>query len=196
MTGIWQNLSVMQQLLVVIALPSTLILVIQLVLLLVGLGDDGGGLDDFDGDGINDFSVSDIGGLKLFTLRGVLSFLAIGSWTALSVSTAASAVWIPIVSGLGAGIAADLLLAVIMRSVRKLQQEGNIDIRNAAGKQGEVYIPVPADRAGFGKVNVVLQGRLVELDAVTDSERMLKTGEEIVVTDIVGNAVVAEPIKK
>ena len=195
MTELWQSLSTLQQVLVIIAVPSTLILVLQLILLLCGLGDEDGSFDGLDGDQINDFSVADIGGLRLFTLRGVLSFLAIGSWTALTVSTSAKAVWIPVVSGLAAGIAADVLLAVIMRSVRRLQQSGNIEIENAIGKQGEVYIPVPADRSGFGKVNVVLQGRLVELDAVTDSERMLKTGEEIVVTDVVGNAVVAEPKK-
>ena len=64
MTEIWQSLSLLQQVLVIIAVPSSLILVLQLILLLCGLGDADGSFEGLDGDGVNDFSVADIGGLN------------------------------------------------------------------------------------------------------------------------------------
>lgn len=207
MLQFWKSLELFQQILFLVAIPATLILILQLILLLIGIGgqdssfDDAGDIDtdtdaDLSGDDpVNDFSISDIGGLKLFTLRGVLAFFAIGSWSALVASTGGK-VWLSLLVGLLAGAAADVILALIMKSLRGLQQSGNIEIGNAVGKIGEVYIPIPPDRSGLGKVNVVMQERLVELDAVTDSERMLRTGEEIRITDTVGSSVVAAPIKE
>ena len=53
---------------------------------------------------------------------------------------------------------------------------------------------VPANGEGKGKVNVVVQERLVELEAVTESDRALRFGEAIKVTRLAGNnTVVVEP---
>ena len=66
------------------------------------------------------------------------------------------------------------------------QYDGTLDIRNALGLAGTVYLTVPAARQGPGKVNVLVQEQLREFDAVTDSAGAIPTGADIVVTGLAG----------
>ena len=78
------------------------------------------------------------------------------------------------------------VLAFFVRTVMKLKNDGNLDNRNALGVSGKVYLTVPANRKGEGKVNVMLQGSFVERDAVTDENEDIPTGCEVVVTGVSG----------
>ena len=81
----WNGLELTQQIFALIAIPSTVILVLQTVLQLIGIGSDNT-TDDIDpeGDGIPDTDASDSlsadDGLSLFTVRGILSMLCITGW--------------------------------------------------------------------------------------------------------------------
>ena len=77
-----------------------------------------------------------------------------------------------------------LLIAFLIRAAMRLQSDGTIDIRNALGQSGTVYLTVPANRSGRGKVNVTVQGTYSEFDAVTDSDTPLSTGCEVIVIGI------------
>jgi hypothetical protein len=63
----------------------------------------------------------------------------------------------------------------------KLESEGNLSYINAVGKNGTVYIRVPAKRQGMGKVTLTFQERFVEVDAMTDDDSDLTTGMSITV---------------
>ena len=52
----------------------------------------------------------------------------------------------------------------------KLQDDGTIDYRNALGLSGNVYITIPANRLEKGKVNLMLQGHYMELEAEFSNE--------------------------
>ncbi|HPE95939.1 MAG TPA: hypothetical protein PLT66_07735, partial [Bacillota bacterium] len=86
-----------------------------------------------------------------------------------------------------AGVIAMLVIALLLKLSMKLQHDGTLDYRNALGVSGTVYITIPPSRTEKGKVNVVVQGALMELDAVTDEETPLKYGTEIVVIGISGS---------
>jgi hypothetical protein len=75
----------------------------------------------------------------------------------------------------------------LYKQVYKLQHTGTENIRNAIGTSAVVYIPIPAKRAGAGKVTFRLQNRLVEYLAVTEDENRLATGEKVVVVGIVSS---------
>ena len=193
MSEFWYSLSLFQQILLCIVVPVTLILVIQFVLLLFGIG-GGGNADatiDLDGDGIPDdvsnadqgMEFTEIGGLRLLTLRGILAFLSIGGWTALVVSI-----------GLLAGAAADILYALVMRAVMRLQENGAIHLKNAVGLTGEVYIPIPPQRTANGKINLILQGKLCEEEAIWNGDVFLPTGTKVTVTGILGDALIVAPL--
>ena len=73
----WMNLDLIQQIFSLIAIPSTLILLVQTILLLIGLGDGGeadGGALDADGD-IDDVDASSGDGLALFSTPSIQGYL-------------------------------------------------------------------------------------------------------------------------
>ncbi len=206
----WETLTLFQRIVLLIALPFTVLLFIQFVMQTFGLGGSGGDTDvDVDGDGVPDdtelpdggelqdsggmrAAFGTIGGLKLFTFRGIVAFFVIGGWTALAVSMSARPVWAAL-AGIGAGAAADLLFALAMKLAMRLQESGSVNLSNAVGLVGEVYVPIPPQRIVGGKINLELQGKLCEIDALSDEPGFIKTGEKVVVTLVLGNAVLVAP---
>ena len=96
---------------------------------------------------------------------------------------------VAVLISLVAGAAALVLTAWMFYAVLKLQNSGNVKLANAVGVEGEVYIPIPANNAGQGKVNLLLQGRWVECDAVTAGLEPLKTGQAVRVVGLQGGSV-------
>ena len=200
----WEALTLLERVFAAVAIPATLLLLIQLVMTLVGLGGHDGDLDadgdgadafvDLDGDGVPDISLDTDGdgvpdhaalpGLRLFTFRGIVAFLAVTGWAALAVSRAGHPWLAAVLVGLLLGAAAMVLVAVIMRIFLRLQTDGTVNVENALGLPGEVYLSVPAARSGEGKVNVVIQDTMTECAAVTDEERAISTGEAVTVIGV------------
>lgn len=114
-----------------------------------------------------------VAALAFFGLAGK-AMLAAGKPPAMSLGVA-----------LVAGAAAMYGVYALMRAIYGLQSDGTFRIRTSLGKRGSVYIPIPAARTGVGKVQVKVQGRLVELAAMTDSGERLPTGALVEVTAIV-----------
>jgi hypothetical protein len=184
----WEALTSFQQVMFVLATAATVVMIIFLVLMLFG-GDGEGfeadgdiSLDDQvdDIDPLNDEPLSEFSGLRILTVRGVLAFLSVGAWTAYGFAGIVH----PLLAGLFgviAGIIASYLLAYAFRASMKLESEGNLSYINAVGKNGTVYIRVPAKRQGMGKVTLTFQERFVEVDAMTDDDSDLTTGMSITV---------------
>ncbi len=207
----WNSIGLAAQIFACIAIPSTLILLVQTILMFIGIGDDsdvdgigeaeiadGGDLiaDDIEtdvpdgvfGDGDVDELPSDTGmdGLRLFTFRGIIAFLVVFGWVGLAMASGDIALYITLPVAIVCGLCMMLFIAVLIRAVMKLRGDGNVDNRNAVGVSGVVHLTVPALRTGTGKVHLMLQGSYVERDAVTDEEVSLPTGSEIVVVGVSG----------
>ena len=86
-----------------------------------------------------------------------------------------------------AGIAAMYIVFWLFKQVYKLETSGNENIRNAVGKTARVYIPIPAESQGAGKVHFKMQQRLVEYQAVTQDQEKLATGDNVVVVGVVNS---------
>jgi hypothetical protein len=84
-----------------------------------------------------------------------------------------------------AGICTLFVVAACIGALLKLADDGTFRVEDAVGSQGVVYVGIPAAGAGLGKVTVPLQGRTVELEAVS-RDHPLSTGTSVVVTAIVG----------
>jgi hypothetical protein len=82
-----------------------------------------------------------------------------------------------------------VLIGLAFFTIIRLQAQGNLDYRFSIGLQGEVYLSVPPERTGTGKVNITLQERLIEAEAVTDDKERLPTGSRIRVVGLSGNNV-------
>lgn len=89
----------------------------------------------------------------------------------------------------GSGVAGMLAVGWMMRGLSRLQSSGNLDVRNAVGRAGIVYLRIPGANAGRGKVTLQLQGRSLELPAVTDGET-IETGTRVTVESVGGDETV------
>ena len=125
-----------------------------------------GGGDDVD----PDVSVDDLEGaddlhfLSMRALAGFLTFFGLIGWG----GTASD--WHPlgtIGAAFGAGASVMILVAVIMRAFARMHSEGNMRAENVVGKNAKVYLRIPGEGSGKGKVTVSIQGRSMEFDAVT-----------------------------
>jgi len=193
MTLWWESYTSFQQAMFIIAATATLILFVFLILMMFGVhGDDFDGtfdggvdtsVDDLQGDVFNNEPLSDFAGLKLFTLRGILTFFSIGGWVTFLCNQSLGIV-LSLVIGVISGLIAAFLLAYSFKQIMKLEMEGNLKYENAIGKLGEVYIRIPKNRTGKGKINMLLQERYVEMDAITSDEEDLKTGTRVIVTGV------------
>ena len=178
-------------------------MIVQIILMLVGAGSNGfesaegdlvGGAE-FDGDagfdGGSDLAQSDLGafGMKLLGMRSITAFLCIFSWIGYTCAYLMDWWWAVLI-GVGAGLVASLLVAFLMTMVEKTQTDGTTNIRRAVGSSAEVYLRIPAERSGTGKINVIVQERMVEVNAVTDEKEDIPTGAAVIVDSVVSDGLV------
>jgi len=185
----WDSLGLVGQIMATAAIPMSIVMLLQLILMLVGAGFDSA--SSADGGGADDATSTDEACssgsnsiFKIFTVRGIVAFFALGGWAGLAALSAGLSAFWAIWIALLAGVMALLLASFVIQLALRMQQSGNIDMRNAISQIGEVYIRVPALRTAKGKVMVLLQERLVELDAVTDGEIDLLPKSKVEVVDI------------
>ena len=194
----WNTLDLALQVFYCIAIPSTLVLVIQTVLMFIGLDDGADG--DFDIDapdaeldgGVCDECGSDIPdasgieSLHIFTVRGIIAFLVAFGWVGVVMRSSGIGLGITIPVAFICALAVMMAIAYLFKAVMKLKSNGVADNRNAVGSAGRVYLNVPPSRSGEGKVNIMLQGTYVERNAVTDENEPIPTGCEIIVVGLSG----------
>ena len=177
----------------VLAIPASVMLVLQTILLLFGIGDDGADMDPdcdggFDCDDVpDDFESDAVGsfegrGIRLFTLRGIIALLAVGGWAGVAAMQLGAPWWLALIAAAVLGFLAMVFVAYCIRWALRLQSSGNIKYENAVGLTGEVYMNIPANNSGKGKINVIVQERYIEMDAVTSGDRDLRYGDRVIVT--------------
>lgn len=162
----------------VCAIVGGAVLALQIVLGVFGLGHDWeipwldhelGGADAA-GDALNLLSVRALS-------AGILFFGLVG--------LAFRSPLVALPAAVVAGGAAAVGVAFAMRALMRLESDGDgATPYHAVGETGNVYLSIPAERGGRGKVHLTVKGRLVEIDAV--SRHALTTGSSVVVVDVVG----------
>lgn len=205
----WNALGLTMQIFYCIAIPATLVIIIQTILLMLGMGNGGEGVNISDTSGIDgditDLSgncthgditdgsnPSDFGTMQLFTLQGIMTFLCVFGWSGVVCMSLGLHIAVSIVISLVLGFLAMLGVAKVLQLTNRLAQNGNIEINKLLGEKASVYIPVPASGSGQGKVTVQSGERFTELSAVTDDEALIPTGTQVRIVDIRGELVVVE----
>jgi len=180
------------------------VMVCQFVLTLLGMGDHGDALggDFHDGDLSSEGSelpghgdaahvqgdghtLGDwlFGVLTLRTLVAAVAFFGIAGKATLA---AGKSDQVALIVAVVIGVAAMYGVYALMRAIYGLQSDGTLRIGNSLGQRGSVYIPIAASRQGAGKVQLKMQGRLVELAAMTEHGERLSTGAQVEVTEVIG----------
>jgi len=189
----WNNIGLVGQIMACAAIPMTVVMILQFVLMIIGVGVDGETDTDID-DGVIDsgaettppesgsYGKSSV--FKIFTIRGIVAFFALGGWAGLAALAAGLHPLWAIQISIFAGVCALLLAAIVIRLALRMQTSGNLNLNNAVSQVADVYIRIPSGRSDKGKVTLVLQERFVELDAVTDSEVDLLPGTKVEVAAV------------
>jgi len=194
MTEWWASLTLAQQIFHAIAIITTLILLVQLVLNLVGLSGHDADVDASGADMSADAAVDHPGdaahstGLGILSVRSVTAFFVGFGWAGVVSLRSGISLPITIVLAFLAGSVFLFVVFYIMKSIFKLSDSGNIQYSNAVGQSGTVYIAIPAAGKGRGQIQVKVQGRLREVDAITDEDEELPTGTAVSVVKVIGDS--------
>ena len=191
----WATLSVMMKILWGITLAASLIFIIQTVMTFIGADVDSS--LDMDASGVDDPSVLDTGhsGMNLYTFRNLVNFILGFGWTAILLKDSIKSNFLLIVVSALVGVALVVLVMFLFKWLNSMQQTGTIDVfTQAAGCQGKVYLTIPAERKGAGKVQITINNSVREYDAVTDGDA-LPTGTDVKVTEAINEStMLVEPL--
>lgn len=149
---------------------GAIVLVVQVALDLLGIGDVHGSM----GDGLDLLSVRSVA-------AGTTLFGAIGLWLSSRGWPVLATAPVSVLAGLGAAVAT----AFVTRQLVRLESDGSLRLENAVGQAGTVYLTVPPRGEGAGRVQFALQGRTVELRAVSEEPAAIPTGAAVVVVSVV-----------
>jgi hypothetical protein len=94
-----------------------------------------------------------------------------------------------LVIALAAGGSMMYAVGWLLRVLYSLRADGTVRVERSVGLPGTVYLTVPAQKAGEGKVNVKIQDRIMELVAVTSGEE-IPTGAAVVVVAVLSPHVI------
>lgn len=154
-------------------------------------GSDAGGMEDVsnaDGTDENNLTTngSGISFLRVLSIRTVTAAVAFFGLTGMASlkgglhRTAALAI------ACCSGLAAMILVFFLFRFISSFRYNGAVSANTLPGSEGTVYLHIPPGRSGVGKVIVNHQGRSMEYEAFTDSEKELSTGTPIIVKESLG----------
>lgn len=159
-----------------VAIPTSVIFIIQTVMSFVGAdSSDGLMADDGDFDGGE-------APFQLFSLRNLINFLLGFSWTGISFYTTLNPSFL-IALSLLAGLLFVCLFFIIIKQVQRLAEDNSFKITNTLNKTAEVYLTIPAHKTGKGKIMISVKGAFHELDAMTENDK-IQSGSTVKVVRI------------
>lgn len=148
-----------------------------------GDGDIGDDVDfDTDGDADGGFE----GAFRLFTVRNFITFFTVFGWTGITLYNLGVNKAVTTIVSAFAGIIVMGIVASLFYFITRLAESGTLNLENAIGKTGEVYIPIPEGQKGVGKVLITIQGAVRELDAMTAGDS-IPTNSMVKVSKIIDN---------
>lgn len=169
---------------IIALIGSGLFVVMMLVTFITGGGDM-----DVDGDFNGDVDMDADGGFSFFTIKNLIAFFTIFGWSGIAALENDLAKLYVILIATVCGLIMMFIMAGLFYLISRLHDSGTLEIKNAIGNIGEVYLTIGESRSSIGKVNVRIQGALRELEALTDDDVPLKTGSVIEVIDVTNNGI-------
>jgi hypothetical protein len=206
----WNGLAGFERFFWILAIPFTVLFIIQMTMLAMGI-DNGGEVGEVDIDvdgGLNtdvsgDFDTDiDTGAdikiplnFRLFTMRNIIIFFTIFSWAGIvGVKNDYSKIHTIIFAFL-LGAVVVVILSTVFYLLLRATESGTMDIKNAIGAEGDVYLTIPEKGKGVGKVQLIIQGSLREVEALSGG-REIRTGTKVKIIKITeDNYLLVEPLK-
>ncbi|MFX0556326.1 hypothetical protein ACOCEA_05985 [Maribacter sp. CXY002] len=168
----------------VIALLSSGIFVILMIMTLLGSdSDDIGG--DVDAEIESDAGI----GFQFLSFKNLMGFLTIFGWSGIACLDGGLNKLLTVVISILCGLLMMTAMAALFYYLAKLQSSGTLKLKNALNQVGEVYLTIGANRTKIGKVSINVQGTLRELEALTDENQDLIQSNVVRVKDVTANGI-------
>ncbi len=178
----WENLTFMGKLYWILAIPSTAVFVILLILSFFGA--DADAEIDADVDVGGDFSGF------IINLKSIMSFAMMFGWAGIISMNYNLTTVITLIVALITGLVGLIAVSFLLFFVSKMSYSGNMQKENAIGKVGTVVLRIPPKRQGMGQIQINIQGGLRTLEAMTEENELLKSGTKVLVIDIQDNVLI------
>ena len=185
MMDLFNSLEPLQKFFWTIACAASLVFIIQTIMTFVGLGTDAdvdAGPMDGSVDSVEDGSLSGV-----FSFRNLINFLLGYGWAGVLLNGSIEQGWLLQIVAIAVGLLFVLAFVFMFRQVMKLSHDGSFKMQEAVGLRADVYLRIPAARAGRGKVQVSVKGSVHEIDAMTDNSEEIATGAQVKIVKVLGD---------
>lgn len=160
-----------------VAIPTSLVFIIQTIMTFFG-ADSSDGLDaDLGGDAGGDAQ------FQLFSLRNLINFLLGFSWTGISLYFSIPNRMILLLLAIAVGVFFVYIFFVVIKQIMRLAEDNSFKYSNTLNKTAQVYLTIPGKKKGKGKIMISIKGSFHELDAMTEKES-IPTGSTVKVVKI------------
>ncbi len=160
------------------AIAGSVLLLILIVMTL--FGGDVEDLGDVDADVEGDTGI----GFQFLSFKNLMGFLTIFGWSGISCIDNGLSTGATIAISVFCGLVMMFAMAALFYYLARLQSSGTLNLKNAVGQIGEVYLTIGANRSKIGKVSVNVQGTLRELQALTDENQDLVQSNVVKVKEV------------
>lgn len=199
LTDLWTSLSPFMRVIWCITLVASLIFIFQTIMTFVGA--DTGGDMDVDASFDTDVDIADAdaavgsGGVNLYTFRNFVNFFLGFGWTVILLNNSVRSRGLLLFFAILVGVILVALVMFLFKWLYSMQQTGNINVyKSAVGCTGTVYLTIPAERKGEGKVQITINNSVREYNALTEGEA-LPTGKPIKVIEVINpSTLLVEPL--
>ena len=179
-----------------IAIVTSVIFAIQTILSLIGghVFDNVDANVDMNADmnvdtDVNDGSHSGSGVSHFFSVRNLINFLLGVGWGGVcfynTISTQALLIFVTV----ACGVIFVLIFFFLVRILMKLSKDNTFQLSETLDKTADVYLFIPENESGKGKIQISVRGSVHELDAFTKGEK-IPTGAKARVIKIIDNQAV------
>lgn len=169
----------------IIAAVASLIFIIQTIMTFIGLGTDTD-VDAGPGDMDSMADATENGGLNgVFSFRNLINFLLGYGWTGVLLYDNFEKTWLLQLIAILVGFLFVFAFVLMFRATMKLAHDGSFRMEETVGLRADVYLRIPAQRQGRGKIQISVKGSVHEIDAVTDNAEMIPTGGSVVVKEVI-----------
>ena len=170
------------------ALVGGILFVLYFFLLMIG----GIATDIFDGMFGIDVDMGADASFKALTFQGIMAFLMFFGLAGLYVSKSGGGPSPAIIAGAIAGGASMYATGKLFELFVNLQQDGTVDLPEAIGSKGQVYLRIAAD--GVGQVTVEVNEAQRTYNAKSEDGAEIGTGDFIEVVDTIGEVLVVKRV--
>ncbi|MFV0419445.1 MAG: NfeD family protein [Dysgonomonas sp.] len=169
-----------------IAIGASVVFIIQTAMTFIGADSDTDVDTDLDDGGHAPF--------HLFSLRNLINFLLGFGWTGVSLYTAIPNRLLLAIVAFLVGIVFIAVFFFVMRALIKLSEDNSFNMRETIGMTADVYLTIPKEKEGKGKIFISVRGTTHEISAITEHTEALKNGSLVKVLDIEGDSLVVIPL--